>query len=125
LGLGYYFFYRGTTVSEPFEVQPSTIHGEGVFATDYYEPDQEIFLVVPKNNLPDSTPLKEKYIISDLGRKVNHCSDLDKINARLVEKEDGWYLHSKTTIGAGDEVIVDYNNNRPWFLTPADDTWAC
>lgn len=125
VGLGYYFFYRDRIVSEPFEVKPSTIHGQGVFSTENYEPNQEIFLIISKNDLPDDTPVKEKFPISDLGLKVNHCSNLDKINVHLVEKEDGWYLHSKTTISVGDELIVDYNNNRPWFIKPAEDGWTC
>ena len=124
-GLIAWAFYKNGGFAEPFEVQSSSIHGEGVFATEYYEPDQEVFLVVPKNDLPDDTPIKQKYHITHLGSKVNHCSNLDKINVHIVEKEDGWYLHSKTSIHPGDELIVDYNNNRPYFLKPADDSWTC
>ncbi len=120
-----WIFFKKEGFNEPFDVQSSTIHGQGVFATENYEPDQELFLVVPKNDLPDDTPLNQKYKVTHLGSKVNHCSNLDKVNLHLVEKEDGWYLHSKTTIYAGDELIVDYNNNRPYFLKPAEDNWTC
>jgi hypothetical protein len=124
-GVIVWVFYKNMGSTEHFEIQPSKIHGEGVFATEYYDPNQEVFLVVPKNDLVDDTPILQKYQITHLGRKVNHCSDLDKVNVHLVEKEDGWYLDSKTIIRPGDELIVDYNVNRPYFLAPADETWTC
>ena len=69
--------------------------------------------------------LKDKYHMSELGNKVNHCPNLDKENVQIIEKEDGWYLHSKRSIHPGDELLANYHENRPFFIKPADNTWTC
>jgi hypothetical protein len=126
-----YVFLVRPAIEEPFETKESEIDGKGVFATEPYEPDQELFLVVSKTPIepedPDERPdVFEQNGVTKTGRYINHCpSHSERLNTYIVEKDDGWYLYSKTNIEQGQELTVDYNVNRPSGMKPPDDTWKC
>lgn len=119
-----------------FVINPSIVSGDGVFSQNDIMPEQLLF-----QGIDDQIDVNKKYgengrfyngmteneivYIPELATKVNHCpSKSGKINVYLKKHDDGWHFYSKTHIGIGDELYMDYNDTPPYILKP-EPHWEC
>lgn len=94
-----------------FEIKDSDIHGKGVFATKKMKSGDfiNIALIKGKEDYPKTT---------FFGAHINHSS---KPNARTRFEGDYYRTYSVTDINPGDEITVDYRNNKS--LEQPEEDW--
>ena len=112
-------------------VQPSRIHGNGVFAARHFGAGELIFeavsedvplwaLQAPSHNLAPNSIAYMGYIpdggfvyVTELGSVVNHQT---RGNVRIVPIELKWYVQALRPIQAGEELTADYAKLPPFLL---------
>jgi hypothetical protein len=96
-----------------YEIGPSLIHGNGLFATRNILTNQEIDAAICINKwfIPEIT--------SFCGRWINHSNNP---NCFLKRRGNCLFLCAKQTIATGEELTADYNIT-PWFVQKPSNTW--
>ena len=93
------------TAGEGVQLQPSKIHGTGVFATKPFGIGDKIGLVLEQTV---NNPMEIVYQRTPvLGLYLNHQGAFS--NAHLEKLGDNWYLFAHMYIAEGDEITVDYD----------------
>jgi SET domain-containing protein len=95
-------YYLACFAGPPFDIRPSTIHGEGVFATRPIKTGEEFgpILVLDPNNRTETS-----YIRNQFGKKFNHSN---RPNAAFKHHPDGWWVYALQDIAASEEITLDY-----------------
>ena len=84
-----------------WEIKPSPIHGQGVFATRDFKNGETIGLLL--KHIPSNIYIQFKRTL--LGRYVNHQPEA---NAELVKNGDDYYLVCIKEVPVNTELVTDY-----------------
>lgn len=84
-------------------VQPSLIHGVGLFTTQYIFMYNYIFTAIKNNQ------------ITELGSKINHSYTP---NCILIRNGDDYEIYSKRNISTNTEITVDYTFTPDFIKKP-------
>jgi len=91
-----------------YTINNSSIHGEGIIATQNIKSKDKIGLALylKFNFIP--------IITKDLGKKINHSY---KPNAYLkkTKNKNEWYLFANQNIKKNEEITINYKDT-PWFI---------
>lgn len=99
-----------------FDVRPSKIHGQGVFAIKPMAVDEELGVAL----IPiEENGFQRVYERNRLGLMINHSSSP---NSRLCRKDDGYFLVIVVDIPQDEEVTVDYDDYYDQMQREMEDT---
>ena len=100
---------QSNSLNNNFEVRPSPIHGNGVFAKAGIKKGDFI-----------NTHMNPGTAITRFGKYLNHSKDP---NAQSVKNNDGSYFtNAVKDINPGDEITLDYTVNQD--LEQPQDDWV-
>ncbi|MCK5603434.1 SET domain-containing protein-lysine N-methyltransferase [Candidatus Pacearchaeota archaeon] len=94
-----------------FEIKDSDIHGKGVFATKKMKPGEFINVALFKGK-------SDYHETTIFGAHINHSKEA---NARTRFEGDYYRTYSASDINPGDEITVDYTNNKT--LEQPEEDW--
>jgi hypothetical protein len=100
---------RAKEAGNPYAIQKSGIHGDGVFAGRSLEEGFDLGPALIEERKADSQTgdRGRAFRRTDIGRYVNHS---EKPNAILVQKEDCFHLVTDEPVSAGAEITSNYHD---------------
>ncbi len=100
---------RAKEAGNPYAIQKSGIHGDGIFASRSLEEGFDLGPALIEEGAeaaPTGHPGR-KFRRTDIGRYVNHS---EKPNAILVQKDDCFHLVTDEPVSAGAEITSNYHD---------------